>query len=423
MTEKEEDFATMLAEFEKDAPKRRDPKVGETIKARIVSIGQEAIFLDVGAKSEGVLDIGEVRDPEGRITVAVGDTIEARVVESGGAAGVVLRRTALGRGPQAQAELQQAFELRLPVEGVVTGVNKGGVEVTVAGSRGFCPISQLELRHVEDASAYVGERLQFLITKYDNYGRPGPAKPGREDAPSAHRSGRREANLVLSRRAILEEEAHKRAAEVRARLSVGAVLRGTVTTIKDYGAFVDLGGLEGMLHVSELGFQRVSHPKDVLTVGQTVDVQVIRIEKGDDARRPEQLKISLSLKALAADPWDGLSIVEGMKVTGKVGRVESFGAFIEVAPGVEGLLSLRHLAGGRKVGHARQLIKPGAEVEVTVEEVDREKRRIALALAAAQADDDDQPPPPPAEKQKFGTFADLLGAAARKEKDKGKGKK
>jgi small subunit ribosomal protein S1 len=197
-------------------------------------------------------------------------------------------------------------------------------------------------------------------------------------------------------------------------------LRGTVSTIKDYGAFIDLGGLEGMLHVSELGFQRVSHPKDVLTVGQTVDVQVIRIEKGDDTKRPGQVKISLSLKALAADPWDGLQIVEGMKLTGKVGRVESFGAFIEVAPGVEGLLSIRQLAAGRKVGHARQLIKPGAEVEVTVEEVDRERRRIALVLAAAQADDDDQPPPPPAEEQKFGTFADLLGGAAAVKKEKGK---
>jgi small subunit ribosomal protein S1 len=400
MTDKDEDFAAMLAEFEKDAPKRRDPKVGETVKARIVSIGQESVFLDVGAKSEGVLDIVEVRDAEGHITVAVGEIIEARVVESGGG-GVVLRRSAIGRGPQAQAELQQAFELRLPVEGVVSGVNKGGVEVTVAGSRGFCPISQLDLRHVEDAAAFVGERLQFYITRYE--------------------MGRRETNLVLSRRALLEEDAHRRAAEVRSRLTVGAVLRGTVTTIKDYGAFIDLGGLEGMLHVSELGFQRVGHPKDVLTVGQSLDVQVIKIEKSDDPKRPES-RISLSLKALAADPWDGLQIVEGLKVTGKVGRVESFGAFVEVAPGVEGLLPLRQIAGGRKVGHARQIIKPGSEVEVVIQDIDRDKRRIALSLAGAQPEEDDVPPPPPQEKQKFGTFADLLGAAAKKD-TKGKGKK
>jgi small subunit ribosomal protein S1 len=421
MSENDEDFAAMLAEFEKDAPKRRDPKVGETVKARIVSIGAETVFLDVGAKSEGVLDLAEVRDAEGHITVSVGDVIEARVVESGGG-GVVLRRQAIGRGPQAQEELQQAFELHLPVEGVVTGVNKGGVEVTVAGSRGFCPISQLELRHVEDAAAYVGERLQFYITRYE--------------------LGRREANLVLSRRALLEEEAHKRAAAVRERLSVGAVLRGTVSTIKDYGAFIDLGGLEGMLHVSELGFQRVSHPKDVLAPGQTIEVQVIRIEKGDDPKKPvgatersedassasgfagrgrPQLKISLSLKALAADPWDGVQLVEGTKLVGKVGRVESFGAFVEVAPGIEGLLPLRQIAGGRKVGHARQIIKPGTDVEVIIQDVDREKRRIALSLAGAQVEDDDAaPPPPPAEKQSFGTFADLLSGG---KKDKGKGKK
>jgi small subunit ribosomal protein S1 len=393
-----EDFASLLAEYEQKSatPKgRRGPQVGETVRGRIVSIGAEAVFVDLGGKSEGTLDIGEVRSDDGEVTVAVGDEIEAKVVSTEDGTPVLRRVIGHGRGAEARNELAQAFEHGIPVEGLVSGVNKGGLEVQVAGLRAFCPISQLELRHVEDAGAYVGQRLQFRITRFE----PGPR--GRD-------------NVVLSRRALLEEEQRARAAETRARLQIGAVLRGTVSSLRDYGAFIDLGGIEGMLHVSEIGFARVAHPKDVLSVGQPVEVQVLRIEKSDDARRPE--KISLSLKSLEKDPWDGAAerFPEGARLAGRVVRVEAFGAFVELQPGVEGLVHVSELGGAntKHLKHARQAVQVGDTVEVTVLGVDTARRRLSLSMAAAAPpSDEDQAHAAAAARapaQTFGTLGDLL---------------
>ena len=300
----------------------------------------------------------------------------------------------MGQGHVAKAELEQAFSLGLPVEGLVSGVNKGGVEVTVAGVRAFCPISQLDIRHVEDAASYVGRRLTFQISRYEPR------------------------NIVLSRRALLEEEQRRQATETRTRLVPGAVMRGKVSSIKDYGAFIDLGGIEGMVHVSELGFARVGHPKDVLTVGQEVEVAILKIEKSDDPRRPE--KVSLSIKSLERDPWDDTTarFTEGARVPGTVMRVELFGAFVEVAPGVEGLVHTSELGSTRKVNHAREVVKVGQKVEVTVLAIDREHRRLSLSLAQNDGgpdggyDKDDMPAPRAPER--FGTLADLLTAKKKK---------
>jgi small subunit ribosomal protein S1 len=392
-----EDFASLLAEYDAkrgvtNTKKKKEPRPGDEVRGRIVSIGRDAVFIELGGKSDGVLDIAEVRDADGKLTVAVGDEIEARVVDAGGPAGVVLRRT-LGRGPDARGELAQAFEHQIPVEGLVSGVNKGGVEVQVAGVRAFCPISQLDLRHVVDASVFVGQKLQFRITKFE--------------------AGGRNLNLVLSRRALLEEEASQKAAATRATLAVGQVVRGKVTTLKDYGAFVDLGGLEGMLHVSELGFQRVSHPKELLTVGQAVEVQIVKMEKSDDPKRPE--KISLSLKSLERDPWSDVveRFPEGVRLRGKVVKVESFGAFVELAPGVEGLLHVSEMAGEKRgMRDARQGAKVGDTVEVTVMSIDRERRRISLTPAVAGEENEAPMAREPAPK--LGTFADLLNKGKKK---------
>lgn len=394
------EFAAMLAEFEKEqrtpanAKTRQKPKVGAEVRGRVLSIGRDAVFVDLGGKDDGVLPIDEVRNPDGEITVAVGDEIQARVIEIDGKAGGVVLRRALGRGPDGREELRQAFEHRIPVEGQVTGVVKGGLEISIAGARAFCPISQIELRHVEDASVYVGQKLRFVITRYEEG---------------------RSLNLVVSRRSILEEEAQARAVELRQKLKVGAVLRGTVTALKDYGAFVDLGGLEGMLHVSELSFQRARHPKDVLSVGQEIEVQVIKLEKSDDPRKPE--KIALSLKSLEQDPWGEVEarFPAGSRVAGQVVRVEQFGAFVELEPGIEGLVHISEMGGNRR--HAREVAKIGDTLQVMVLAVDREKRRIALgtgtnraveetvdrgALAAVNA------------SGRFGTFGDLLKKASQK---------
>ena len=259
--EKEEDFAAMFAEYEQaNKGKRRvpTPQPGDRVRGKVTAIGSGTVFVELdGGQGEGMLDVVDVRDGDGKLTVAVGDSIEASVIEGGQGQALVLRR-GMARGPDARADLARAFELGLAVEGTITAVNKGGVDVTVAGMRAFCPISQLDTRRTEDASSLVGQTMSFRITKYE------------ED--------RRGPNLVLSRRAILEEEGRARAVETRARLAVGAVLPGVVTSLKDYGAFIDLGGIEGMLHVSEIGFSRVTRPADVLTVGQAVSVQAIRIE-------------------------------------------------------------------------------------------------------------------------------------------------
>ena len=367
----EEDFASLLAEFdEKQSSAGRGPKVGDTVKGRIISIGAESVFVDLGGKAEGVLDREELTSREGVLTVAVGDMVEARVVDLGSRTGSIQLRKVMGaaRGVEAKEELLQAFEHRIPVEGLVTGVIKGGVEVQVSGTRAFCPAGQLDNRFVEDQSVFVGQRLTFRITKLE---------PGRGG----------QLNLVLTRRALLVEEAEERAAELRQRLEVGAILPGTVTTIKDYGAFVDLGGIEGMLHVSELGFQRVGHPSEVLSVGQPVQVQVTKLEKTGDAKRPE--KISLSLKALEKDPWSEVAdrYQEGARLRGKVVRLQPFGAFIELEPGVEGLVHISQLAADRRVNNPREIVAVDQEVEVTVVGVDVPRRRISLSMTAPSAAD------------------------------------
>jgi small subunit ribosomal protein S1 len=213
---------------------------------------------------------------------------------------------------------------------------------------------------------------------------------------------------VVSRRALLEEEAKARGAVTRAKLTVGAVLPGTVVAIKDFGAFVDLGGLEGMLPASELGFQRGVRPADVLAVGQELQVQVMRIEKTDDPRRPE--RISLSLKALERDPWEDVAdrFPAGSKVTGKITRVEPYGAFLELAPGLEGLLHVGELSGGKQVRHARELVKVGETREVTVLAIDRERRRISLGTGERGEEVDPADLAAARSPGKLGTLGDLF---------------
>jgi small subunit ribosomal protein S1 len=235
--------------------------------------------------------------------------------------------------------------------------------------------------------SFVGQRLAFRITKLEG-GRP--------------------PNLVVSRRALLEEEQRARAEETRARLEVGAILNGSVTSLQDYGAFVDLGGVEGMIHISELAFRRVRHPSEILTVGQQVEVAVLRIERTDNRRHPE--KIALSLRALARDPWQdaGERFPAGSRVKGTVVRLQPFGAFVELEPGVEGLIHVSELGAGRRVGHPREVLREGLDVTATVLGVDSEKRRIALSLEPAEGGDGQRSMQYRKPAEGFGTLGDLL---------------
>jgi len=389
MTADDDDFASMFAEAEKAGPKgkaARGPKPGDVVRGVVTSIGKDALFVDLGGKSEGVLDREQVMADDGTIRLKVGDTVEARI--AGERNGSLVLRVKLGRGPEARAELVQAHELGIPVEGKVTGAIKGGLEVDVAGVRGFCPASQADGRFVADLTTLIGQVLQFRVTQYER------------------------GNLVLSRRALVEEENARKAAELRGRLEVGAILRGKVIGMKPFGAFVDLGGIEGMLHVSQLGYGRVAKPEDVLTLGQDVDVQVLKIEEGEAGKKP---RISLSLKSLQADPWveSTRDLPVGGRVKGEVKRLESFGAFVELAPGVEGLVHISELGAGRRVNHPKEVVAIGQAVEVTILSIDTEKRRLALSMAEAarameKADLAEARAAMPVAPKKLGTFADLL---------------
>src|SRR5215210_2347335 len=375
-TENKEEFAQALAEFEQQGgEKREDPPVGAKVSGKIQSIGEETAFVDLGTKSEALIETAQLKDAEGNLTVNVGDTIDATVTSADPETGaLMLRRQAAtgsgkggGRGsknPEAEAEIKMAWQHGIPVEGIVSGINKGGAEVQVRGMRAFCPLSQLDLRYVEDPAQFVGQRLAFRVTQFED--------------------GRTRPNIVLSRRAILEEEQKSRAAEVRSRIQVGSVVTGKVTSLASYGAFVDLGGLEGMLHVSEIGYSRLAHPKEVLNVGDEVEVQVIKIEKGKDEKKPE--RISLSRRSLETDPWKeaASSFPDGAEVPGKVMRMESFGAFVEIAPGVEGLLHISEIGGGRRLNHPREALQQGQEIQVRVLNVDSGKRRISLGMATGE---------------------------------------
>jgi small subunit ribosomal protein S1 len=400
-TEENEDFAAMFEASEQRAEAAGSgPAVGDVVSGTVVSISADAVFVDLGGKSEGMLEIDQVTDRDGELLVSVGDTVRAQVVDSGERSGVIVLRRTLGKGPEASRELALAYEHGIPVEGLVAAVNKGGFDVQVAGVRAFCPISQMDTRYVERPEDYVGQRLSFRITRYE----------------AGHRGS---ANVVLSRRALLEEELAEQAAETRKRLEVGAVLRGTVCSIERYGAFVDLGGIEGMLHVSELSHSRVQHPSDVVSVDQEVEVEVLRIETTDNPRRPE--KISLSLKSLAPDPWDEVAsrLTVGEQLTGTVVRIENFGAFVEIAPGLEGLVHVSEMGGGERISSPRKVVDVGQKVAVTVMSIDVERRRIALSMdraarEAAAADEREAVAAHGSSKESLGTFADLLEKARKK---------
>jgi len=391
----ENDFEALLRELEKteQAVLGEAPKVGEKVKGTVIEIGSEQVFVDLGGKAEAVMDVANLKDADGNVTVAVGDPLEAVVASIDADTGALTLGSRHGRQLHGSAELEEAFRQGLPVEGHITGTTKGGLEVQVAGHRAFCPASQADIRFIEDLSTLVGERCAFRVTKYE---------------------GGRRLNLVVSRRALLEEEQAARAVETRAQLKEGAVLTGTVTGMKDFGAFIDLGGVEGMVHVSELALGRVRHPEEVLAIGQQVEVSVLRIEQTDNPKRPE--KIALSIRALAKDPWSDVAdrYRSGARVAGKVTRTQPFGAFVELEPGLEGMVHISELGAGRRINHPDEVLSAGQKVTATVLNVEPERRRISLSLSdeSAPAESVSQATAPAESDASsgLGTLGDLLKA-------------
>ena len=346
MSEPEEDFAAMFeASFQAKRFKR-----GQTIEGTIVAIGPEVALVNVGGKGEALIEIEELKDPDGVVEVAIGDRIQAVVVSTDG--GLTLSRK-LARGAATERQLADAFQAGLPVEGKVERAVKGGYEVRIARQRAFCPMSQIDLARSRDSAEHEGRVYAFRIIEYKDGGR----------------------NLVVSRRALLEEEQRASAVEIRRTVVAGAVLTGRIASVREFGAFVDLGaGVQGLLHVSEMGWSRGLDPSQVVTPGEEITVQVLRVD-ADTGR------IALGLKQLAADPWATVqSTYEvGQVHTGRVTRVTEFGAFVELEPGVEGLAHASTFASaGRSQGWSRSVaLNMTGAFEIL--SIDPEKRRIGVA--------------------------------------------
>jgi len=341
------DFAALFAESGSQQ-KPGKLRVGQRVTARIAHLGGEVAFLDLGGKGEGIIDLRELRNDKGELVAQLGEPLEGFVLSVGEGNVVITRSVPKGAGREI---VQAALDSKIPIEGVVTGQNKGGLEVDLGGLRGFVPTSQIDVRFVEDLAQFVGQKLKFRVTEL------------------------RGGNAILSRRALLEEERAVQAKELRSRLEVGAQLDGVITSVRDFGAFVDLGGVEGLVHVSELSHTRVAHAQDAVKQGQKVKVQVLRIEKDEKG----QERIGLSLRALEQDPWDAAraQIKEGQRLNGKVMRLQPFGAFVELFPGVDGLVHVSALA-DRHIQHPREVVKEGETILVQVESIDDTSRRISL---------------------------------------------
>ena len=346
MTEPEEDFAAM---FEASTKPKRFEK-GQTLEGTIVAIGPEVAFVDVGGKGEATIEIDELKDANGELDVAVGDRIQAMVVSTEG--GLALSRK-LARSAATSRHLEDAFRTGLPVEGRVERTVKGGYEVRIGRQRAFCPISQIDTLRT-DPSAHEGHVYEFRITEYKEGGR----------------------NIVVSRRALLEERQQASAAQIRRAIVAGAVMKGRVASVREFGAFVDLGGgVQGLLHVSEMGWSRVADASEVVKPGEEITVKILRVD--DDKQR-----ISLGLKQLTDDPWSRVheTYEVGQVRTGRVTRVTEFGAFVELEPGIEGLAHASTFAPtGRSDGWSA-LVAPGKTGSFEILSIDLEKKRIGVAL-------------------------------------------
>jgi small subunit ribosomal protein S1 len=343
----EDDFASLLEEsFQAVAF-----EVGQSVQGVCVSLGQDVAFIDVGGKGEASIDLDELRDDEGNLDLQVGENLQAVVVSTRNGLHLSCK---LARGMASRRQLSDAHAAGLPVEGRVEKVNKGGYEVLVAGQRAFCPLSLIDTARTEDPAEHEGRTYRFRIIEYKDDGR----------------------NLVVSRRAILEEEAREKAQEVLKAVIPGAELTGRVVSLRDYGAFIELGaGVQGLLHVSEMGWSRVSHPGQVVQEGQEITVQVLKVDR-------ENSKISLSLKSLQADPWQKASATYavGQAYLGRVTRLAEFGAFVELEPGIEALAHESTFP-AVKAGW-RTLVQEDLTARFRIENVDLERRRIGVSMVA-----------------------------------------
>jgi len=343
-----EDFASLFesGQYDREAFVQRDTKV----EGSVVSIGEDWIFVDIGAKTEACIAREELVDEQGGLTVKIGDTLSGYVVSNRDGEIVLSQKMTAAASEDA---MRSAYRSGLPVEGLVVGERKGGYTVSVFGKQAFCPFSQIDLPPIADSSEYVNRKYLFRIAQYAEGGR----------------------NIVLSRRALLEEERQRKVASLKESLQVGDIVEGVVTRTAQFGAFVDLGGIDGLAPISEVAWDRVSSVSEVVSPGDTVRVKIIELDWPNK-------RISLSIKQALEDPWDSVpeSYEEEKIFEGVVTRLMNFGAFVQLEPGVEGLIHISNLGVGRRINHPREVISEGERVQVRILSIDPQARRISLEL-------------------------------------------
>ncbi len=344
-----EDFAAMLEETMGGG----EAQEGSVIKGTIISIENDLAVIDVGLKTEGRVPLKEFQSPGQGNVLVVGDEVEVFLDRIENAMGEAVLSREKARREESWIRLEKSFEDNERVEGVIFGRVKGGFTVDLDGAVAFLPGSQVDIRPIRDVQPLMNIPQPFQILKMD----------------------KRRGNIVVSRRAVLEETRAEQRHEIVQNLKEGQVVEGVVKNITDYGAFVDLGGIDGLLHVTDIAWRRVNHPSDVLSIGQAVNVQIIKIN-------PETQRISLGIKQLEADPWDGVDAKypHGAKFTGTVTNITDYGAFVELEEGIEGLVHVSEMSWTKKNVHPGKIISTSQAVEVMVLEVDRGKRRISLGL-------------------------------------------
>lgn len=348
-----DDFAALLEEsFEKN-----DIDEGAVVKGKIVAIENDVAVIDVGLKTEGRVALKEFGVPGRPGSVGIGDTVEVYLERVENALGEAVLSREKARREESWNRLEEKFNASEKVEGVIFNKVKGGFTVDLDGAVAFLPGSQVDIRPVRDIGPLMNVPQPFQILKMD----------------------RRRGNIVVSRRSVLEETRAEQRSEIVAKLEEGQTVDGMVKNITDYGAFIDLGGIDGLLHVTDMAWRRVNHPSEILNVGDTVKVQIVRIN-------PETHRISLGMKQLESDPWEGIEAKYpiGAKFTGKVTNITDYGAFVELEAGVEGLIHVSEMSWVKKNVHPGKIVSTSQEVEVQVLEVDPNKRRISLGLKQTQ---------------------------------------
>jgi len=344
-----EEFEALLQEsFEMDTPEE-----GSVVKGKVIAIEAGQAIIDVGYKMEGRVELKEFANPGEAPEIAVGDEVEVFLRAAENARGEAVISREMARREEAWDRLEKAYGDDARVEGAIFGRVKGGFTVDLGGAVAFLPGSQVDVRPVRDAGPLMGLKQPFQILKMD----------------------RRRGNIVVSRRAILEESRAEQRAEVIGNLTEGQNVEGVVKNITEYGAFVDLGGVDGLLHVTDMAWRRVNHPSEILTIGETINVQVIKINK-------ETHRISLGMKQLQEDPWDVVGAKYPLESThtGRVTNITDYGAFVELEPGVEGLVHVSEMSWTKKNVHPGKIVSTSQEVEVMVLEIDGVKRRVSLGL-------------------------------------------